>query len=288
MIDRRSGVADAEWRADAFVWVGRMLLLVPEAPLIAALVCMYLGLGEPPVLGLIIALLVVSFMMRTAALHLARVAIEAAYFREADALLQVAFVLYPWSADGLALRGTLALATEAPVAAESALRQAIELLPGQSTFHAALSSTLLALGRPAEAAAAARQALILNEYNALAHLYLAEAEQMLGASAQSVEDRIRAGLAVAATPATEATLRCALAAHLLADHRLAEATLTLHGVEALLPRCPSAHQIELRFRLGELLNAQGQTERAQEHFRSVETLDPHGRYAAAAWRASRL
>jgi tetratricopeptide (TPR) repeat protein len=288
MTHRRSGVADAEWRAEVFTWVGRVLLLVPEAPLIAALVCLYLGLAEPPVLGLIIALLIVSFMVRTIALHLARMAIEAGRFHEADALIQVALVLYPWSADALALRGALALATEAPAAAESALRQAIALLPGQSTFHGALSSALLALGRPTDAATAARQAVALNERNALAHLYLAEAEQALGASALAVEDRIRAGLAVAATPAVEAALRCALAGHLLADHRPAEATLTLHSAEVLLSRCPASHQIELRFRLGELLNAQGYTERAQEHFRSVEALDRHGRYAAAAWRASRL
>jgi hypothetical protein len=34
--------------------------------------------------------------------------------------------------------------------------------------------------------------------------------------------------------------------------------------------------------------AQGQLERAREQFRSVAALDPNGRYAGAAWRASHL
>jgi NTE family protein len=76
--------------------------------------------------------------------------------------------------------------------------------------------------------------------------------------------------------------------NLLAEQRMAEASLTLLGVEALLPRCPTSCQVVLRFRVGELLMAQGQIERAREHFHDVEALDPQGRYAAAAWRAARL
>jgi hypothetical protein len=44
----------------------------------------------------------------------------------------------------------------------------------------------------------------------------------------------------------------------------------------------------LRFHLGQLLNAQGQTERAQEYLQSVAALDPQGRYTTAAWRVARL
>jgi hypothetical protein len=64
--------------------------------------------------------------------------------------------------------------------------------------------------------------------------------------------------------------------------------LTLHGAEALLPRCPPPSQAALRFHLGQILSAQGQTERAQEYLESVEALDPHGRYTAAAWRVAQL
>ena len=41
-------------------------------------------------------------------------------------------------------------------------------------------------------------------------------------------------------------------------------------------------------RLGELMIAQGQIERAREQFRSVAALDASGRYAGAAWRATHL
>jgi hypothetical protein len=44
----------------------------------------------------------------------------------------------------------------------------------------------------------------------------------------------------------------------------------------------------LRVHLGEILIAQGQVERAQEHLQSAAALDPHGRYAAVAWRAAQL
>lgn len=287
MANGRSGTVRADWQPGVLTWAGWVLVLVPEAPLIATLVCVYLLLDSPPLLGLIIAALIISFIVRTAALHLARAALESARYREADALALVALTLYPWSADALALRGALALATGAPADAEQALVRAIRLLPGQPSFYAALSSALLELGRPVEAAEAARQALALNRRDALAHLYLAEAARALVASPHEVEDRLREGLTVAALPDAEATLRCALAAHLIGEHRMAEAALTLQGAEALLPRCQAARQVALRLRLGELLAALGQHERAQEHFRSVAALDPHGRYAAMACRAGR-
>src|SRR5205823_2638182 len=138
-----------------------------------------------------------GFMIRTAALHLARAAMEAGRRAEAGELVKVALMLYPWSADALALQGVLALTSGMPAEAEQRLRRAIALLPGQPTFHAAFSV-------------------------------------------------------------------------------------------ALLPRCSTSRQAALRFRLGELLIAQGQVERAREHFRGVEALDPQGHYSTAAWRAAQL
>ena len=82
---------------------------------------------------------------------------------------------------------------------------------------------------------------------------------MLGAPAQDIEDQLRTGLDCAGAPESEAALRCALGAHLLAEHRIAEATLTLHGAEALVPRCAAPRQIALRVRLGELMIAQAQS-----------------------------
>lgn len=288
MIGRQNGRWHTPQQASRLVWLGRALLLVPEAVLIVVLTCLYLASSEQVLFGIPIACFIITFIVRTAALHLARRALEQARYREASALSQVALILYPWSADTLALQGTLALATGAPELAEVRLRRAIALLPGQPFFYGALSGALLELGRPVEAITAANQALMLDRNCTVAYLNLAEAERAIGAPPQLIEERLRAGLAVARLPSAEAVLRCVLAGHLLAEQRIAEASLALHGAEALLSRCSPACQSELRLRLGELLAAQGQLDRAREHFRSVEALDRHGRLAAAAWRAQRL
>ena len=275
-------------RPDVLGWIAHALLLVPEAALIAALLCAYWGMGEPALIGLAIMLVIISFIARLIALVAARAALELERAGHGEALVQAALALYPWSPDGLALRGVIALSNDQPARAEAALRRAIALLPDRANVHAALSAALLDLGRPDEAAEAARAALALAPDCAIAHFYLAEAERACGAPAQDIEDQLRSGLDCAGAPESEAALRCALGAHLLAEHRIAEATLTLHGAEALVPRCAAPRQIALRVRLGELMIAQGQIERAREQFRNVATLDPHGRYAGAAWRASHL
>jgi tetratricopeptide (TPR) repeat protein len=288
MASEQIGVAPTPTRPDALGWVARALLLAPEAALIAALLCVYWGMGEPAAVGLAIMLAIISFIARLLALVMARAALELGRADVAEALVRSALALYPWSPDGLALYGVIALASEQPAKAEVALRRAIVLLPGRANVHAALSGALLDLGRPVEAIEAAQTALALAPGCAIAHLYLAEAERARGAPAQDIEERLRAGLRCAGAPDSEAALRCALGAHLLAEHRIAEATLTLHGAEALVSRCAAPRQIALRVRLGELMIAQGQIERAREQFRSVAALDPNGRYAGAAWRASHL
>ncbi|MFL5802302.1 MAG: hypothetical protein ACJ8CR_11255 [Roseiflexaceae bacterium] len=282
-----SAAARTSRRTSVLILVGRMLLLVPEAVLLVVLLCAY-TIWPDPLIALLVVLLVVAFIVRAAALHLARAAIERGRVAEASALLRVALLLNPWSPDALALEGALALMSGAPALAVVRLRRAIGLLPGQPAFHAALSGGLLELGRPVEAAQAAQVALALDLRCAVAHLHLAQAERARGAAAQVVEDRLRAGLATEPSPAAEAVIRCVLAAHLLAEQRIAEATLTLHGAEALLPRCPTPSQAMLRIRLGEILIAQGQIERAQEYIQSAAALDPHGRYATVAWRVAQL
>ncbi len=288
MAGEQTAANERRRRPDVLGWVARTLLVAPEAALIAALLCAYWGMGEPASLGLAIMLVVISFITRLIALVAAQAALELERPDIGEALIRSALALYPWSPDGLALKGVIALASDQPARAEAAFRRAIALLPDRANVHAALSAALLDLGRPIEAADAARIALALAPNYAIAHLYLAEAEHTCGAPAQDIEDQLRAGLECAGAPESEAALRCALGAHLLAEHRIAEATLTLHGAEALVPRCAAPRQIALRVRLGELMIAQGQIERAREQFRNVATLDPHGRYAGAAWRASHL
>ena len=280
--------AQSGWQREILNGIAQALLLVPEALLIALLLCIYWVTSEPPLVGLLVTLLIISFLTRLLAFVGARRSFHAARYRQADTLAQIGLALYPWSADALALQAAIALALGRAAAAEPMLRQAIALLPGRASIHAALSSALLALGRPAEAAKAARTALNLEPQGAIIYLYLAEAEQAAGVPILEVEDRLRAGLALATTPEDEAPLRCALGGLLLAEERMAEAMLTLRGAEALMPSCRPARQLELRVRLGELMIAQGQIERAREQFRSVAALDPSGRYAGATWRATHL
>jgi tetratricopeptide (TPR) repeat protein len=263
------------------------LLLAPEGGLLAGLLLVYAGWRSVAV-ALPIALLCFSFGVRVAALLLARWHIEHGQAAQAGALLAVARVLYPWSPDTLALEGIAALVAGDPARAAARLRRATALLPGQPAFHAALSGALLELGRPEEASEQASVAHARGQHSAVAPKHLAEAERARGALPELIEDRLRAGLAAAPSPTAEATLRCALAAHLQGLGRAAEATLTLHGAEALLPRCPAYAQAALRFQLGQILAAQGQVERAQEYLRGVQALDTHGRFARASWRVAHL
>src|SRR5262245_3365965 len=118
--------------------VGRALLLAPEAVPLTALMCVYLA-WRVPLVALLAALLVIAFMVRAAALHMARALIERGQTDEAGALIKLALLLYPWSPDALALAGFAALTRGDAAQAEERLRQALDLLPGQPAFHAALS-----------------------------------------------------------------------------------------------------------------------------------------------------
>ncbi|NTU85995.1 MAG: hypothetical protein HGA45_42825, partial [Chloroflexales bacterium] len=148
-------------------------------------------------------------------------------------------------------------------------------------------AALLEDGRPLEAHAEATAALALNPRSAAARLHLAGAEENLGTAPEQIELHLRAGLALAATPADLAALRCALAALLIGRGRASEAQQALAGAEALLAACPAAQRAGLHFQLGDLLRLSGDHDRARDHFSASETLDPQGRYAAAAWRAAR-
>lgn len=254
--------------------LGRRVLLVPEAPLIVLLTSTSVVLNGSPLIGLLIATLIIGFSIRVSALYLARAALAEARYPEAAALLQVAQTIHPWSADTLALRGALANAMGEPEVAVDALQRSIHLLPERAETHALLSGAFLALGQASMARGAARTALALNPSCTIAHLYLAEAEHTIGLTAHEVEDRLRAGLSLATTADDEGALRCALAAHLLSEQRMAESALVLGGMDKLLLRCTPASQLRLRIGYGELLMAQGQYERAHEYLHYVTLVEP--------------
>ena len=275
------------WAAAQLTWIGRQLLLVPEAVLLLALLCLHSVLGGPPLLALLGLLITLFFLARASLLALGRSALASADYERAGALAQASITLYPGSADAHALAGTVHLARGEASASVEAFRRAVAFFPLQSELHSALSAALLDSGRQAEARAEARRALLINPFSAAAYLHLASAEEQLGATPEAVEATLRAGLQLPAPPADEATLRCTLAALLLSSGRNAEAQLALMGVARLLDRCPAPQRAGLHFYLGELLRVGGDSEAARGHFRASETLDPHGRHAAAAWRAAR-
>lgn len=279
--------AHTSWAAAQLAWLGRQLLLVPEAVLLLALLCLHSALGAPPLLALCGLLLTAYFGARTALLALARRALRAASYARAARLARLARWLYPASADAQALCGSVLLARGDAAAATEAFRQAVAFYPLQADLRTALSAALLDAGNPLAARDEALRALAISPRCAAAFLQLAGAEEQLAGPPELVERHLRAGLAVATAPADEAALRCALAALLLEQGRATEAQLALVGAERLLARCPAPQRASLHFYLGELLRLNGDVEAARSHFRASETTDPHGRFAAAAWRAAR-
>jgi tetratricopeptide (TPR) repeat protein len=255
----------------------RLSLLVPEAWLLLASLSAF-AVWPITLLAIVIVLLVLSILVRFGALHMARAALYRGSLIDAEAFLRVARILNPYSPDTLALEGVLALSEHEAERAVSALQQAIQLQPLNAAYYAALSGALLELQQAEEAAQAARKALECDPKMAIAYLHLAQAEQALDAPTYQIEGYLRSGLATQPPPATEAVMRCVLAAHLLSEQRVAEANLTIHGAEALLPKCPIPSQALLRLHLGEVLALQGQLERAQEYRQSALAFDTHGRY----------
>lgn len=280
-------IAEIRWSWMIIV-IGRQLLLVPEAVLLMALICLHIALGGPLLTAVLSIGLIGWFACRATLIIASRRALNQAHYTRAERVLRLALWLYPFSADALALRGTLALAQGQVQQAEADFRRAIALYPGQAAIHAALSSVLLEVDRPAEARCEATRALLLDMGCASAYLHLANAEQQTGAPIDVVEAHLRMGLRAHPAPSDEAALRCTLATSLLNQDRQAEALLTLVGIEPLLIRCPAPQRAGLYYYLGELRRAVGDTETARTHFSASEALDPHGRFAAAAWRAARL
>lgn len=278
----RAGLV-AAWLA----WLGRQLLLVPEAVLLAALLCLHGAFGSSPLLALLGLLITLFFGARMALLAMGRRAAAAADYERALRLAGAAELLYPASADVHALRGAIHLARGEVAAAAAALARAVALFPLQAELHAAMSAALLEDGHPQAARASAQAALALDPRLAAAYLHLAGAEELLGAAPEQVEARLRAGLDLSAPPADEAALRCALAALLIGQGRGAEAQLALAGAEGLLAASPASQRAGLHFYLGELLRLSGDLDGARGHFSASEAIDPNGRYAAAAWRAAR-
>jgi tetratricopeptide (TPR) repeat protein len=222
-----------------------------------------------------------------ALLYNARREVELARYGRAEAMARMAVRLYPLSADAQALLGTVYLARGNPGAAVGALSNAVRYYPLQAGLHAALSAALLEDDRPHDALGEAEAALRIDQTCAPAYLHQAVAEDLLDASPELIERYLRAGLDQLAAPADEAALRCALARILLRQGNVTEARLALGQVEGLLPISQVPQRASLHYQIGEILDQCGDSDAARAHFSASELLDPHGPYAAAAWRAAR-
>ncbi|NTV66029.1 MAG: hypothetical protein HGA65_21185 [Oscillochloris sp.] len=276
------------WPANRLAWLGRQLLLVPEAVLLLTLLCLHATFGPTPIIVGIGIGLVCWFTSRILLLYSARRAVEAARYERASMLARMAMRLHPLSADAHALLGSVYLGQSNPTAAIEALSCAVRYYPLQAGLHAALSAALLEDDRPQEAMIEAGAALLIDPAYASAYLHQASAEEMLDAPGDLVEQHLRMGLEQPASPADEAALRCALARLLLRRGAADEARHAALRVADLLPASPPLQRAELHFQLGEILRLVGEPDTARDHFRSSEALDPSGPYAAAAWRAARL
>jgi tetratricopeptide (TPR) repeat protein len=276
-----------DWPATLLAWLGRQLLLVPEAVLLLTLLCLHATIGPSPALITAGAGLVIWFAARMTLLYAARRSVESARYGRAEAMAHMAVKLYPLSADANALLGTVYLARGKPTAAVSALDRAVRYYPIQAGLHAALSAALLEDGRPHDALAEAAAALHIDPTCAPAYLHQAVAEDLLDASPDIIERHLRAGLEQPAAPADEAALSCALARILLRKGNVTEARLALTRAEGLLPMSQAPQRASLHYQIGEILHQSGDPEAAHTHFSASEALDPHGPYAADAWRAAR-
>ncbi|WP_129631265.1 tetratricopeptide repeat protein [Candidatus Oscillochloris fontis] len=283
-----SATPGASWPANGLAWIGRQLLLVPEAILFVTLLCMHSLYGPNPLLAFLGIMLMFWFLLRIGLLALARRAVDAAHYQRGLQLAQIALRLYPLSADAHALLGSIYLGMGKPSAAISALRQAVRYYPLQAGLYVALSAALLEDEQPQAALEAASLALRLDPRYAPAYLHHASASEALRNNPILIESYLRHGLAHPATPADEAALRCALARVLLHQGHMSEARHMLEHAETLLPASPTPQRAELHFQIGEILRMSGQPDAARDHFRASEQIDPRGPYAAAAWRAARL
>ncbi len=231
--------------------LARALLIAPESALIAVLL-IFNVIAASIWIGAAISLLILIFVTRYAALHLASLAIQRARWRAADALTTVARVLHPWSPDALALRGIVALGHDDAASAVVLLQRALDLAPDRAAFALVLSSAFLERGEVHAAERAARRALELEPANAVGYLCLAQALEAAGASPETIEQHLREGLACHPTPEAEVSLRCALARHLAHEGRMAEAALSLSAARAMLHRCSIAQRVAVSRHIAEI------------------------------------
>ena len=276
-------VAGDEQRGFSPGQIKQQVLLVPEAPVLFALLLIGWAYAFPPAVGALAALTVCVFILRLFLLTSAEQALERAHYRQADRFSRAALWVYPWSVDALALRANSYFLQGDDAAAESILRDAVRLAPDSDALHSALAGALLARGDIAggrEHAARAHRLAAGSPFAAQHLSWLAlhvegdpiKTQRMLNTLDEDLPAQLAAPLLVLRGEAQ------------LARGSLLAARETMHAIGALLPACPIPQQAELCYHLGRLHALLG--EESRQYFRRSVDLDPNGRWAHAAWRAA--
>ncbi len=264
--------------------IEHQLLLIPEAPVLLALLLIGWAYDFPPAVGALAAIAVFVFVLRLWLMTVAAQNLERARYRQADRFSRAALRIYPWSADALTLRAHGLFLQGDDAQAEPLLRRAARLAPDSEVIQGALAGTLVARGKYAAArqhATQARRASAESPFAAqhLAWLALHVDDDPMGAQ------RILSEIDLHSLPATYMVPLLLLVAEVqIVRGATLAATETSRQIEVLLPECPIPQQAEVLYQLGKLQGALGGW--ATPLFRRSIDLDPHGRYARAAWRAA--
>lgn len=264
--------------------IKHQVLLVPEAPVLIGLLLIGWAYSFPPALSAIAALVVAFFIVRLFCLASATQELDHANYQQADRLAQAALRLNPWSSDALALRANTQLLQGNDEAAELLLRDAIRCAPDNAANHAALAAILLARGAYAAGREHATQAYRIDATSPgavqqLAWLALHRDEDPT--KAQRIVNTIDLQTQPAAVRTPLLVLRCE--AEIAQDHVM-QARESMSALEAMLLNGSRPLQAELCYHLGRLEALLG--EDGGTYFRRSVKLDPHGRWAHAAWRAA--
>ena len=263
---------------------GRQLLLIPEAPVLLALLLIGWAYHFPPAVTMLAALTIVVFLLRLLLMTTASQYLDRGHYGQAERLSQAALRMYPWSADALLLRAQAFILRGEDAAAEELLRRALELAPDSPMIHSALAGVLIDRGR---FAAAREHAARASRYTAAAPY----AVQHLAWLALHVDGEPISALRILSTvdtdqlpPSLAAPLLVAVAETQLARGATQPVRTTLGRIEPLIEQCAVPQQAELCYQIGRLKSMVGGE--SGSHYRRSVAIDPDGRYAHVAWRAA--
>jgi hypothetical protein len=272
-------------RPDLWSHVRQQALLIPEAIVLALLLFAGWLAGFPAAIGGLALLVAIGFGARLLLLAVASRRVQQGDYAIATRLIHWALVLNPWSRDALLLQAQSLTQRGDDEAAETVLRRAAALYPGDESLQSVLAGSMLAQGRMSEGWRAAHAAGHSDE-----RLPPAIAQQRAWIAMHLEQDPARARAIVLRAeaerlpPRSGLPLLVTLAEATLALGAAAESQRLMQRIEDQLAHCPRAQQAELLYHLGRLHTAHG--DGGASFFRRSVELDPHGRYAQSAWRAA--